>query len=121
MIQEIVARFAGQSTTVKGWCITVTAALLGFGVTTTTPAITIIAVYVVLAFAVLDAYYLALERAYRGLYNRAAEDQASAWSLKIDRLTLREVAAAMKSPVILLLYGTSLVATAAAGVFTLAA
>jgi hypothetical protein len=121
MIQSIISRLAGQSTTVKGWCITVTAALLGFGVSTATSVIALIAVYVVLAFAVLDAYYLALERAYRALYSRAVADQTDQWTLTIDRPAVRDILTALASPVILIVYGTSLLTTAVVGIYTLAA
>jgi hypothetical protein len=111
MLQATIARFATQSTTVKGWCVTLTAALLGFGVVTL-PLVAVLAIYVIVVFAVLDAYYLALERAYRRLYDEAASGQVGDWTLTVARPTTREVAAALASPPIALLYGTSLLAAA---------
>ncbi len=119
MIQNVISRLAGQSTTIKGWCVTVTAALLGFGTTSTTPAIAAIAIYVVCAFAVLDAYYLTLERAYRTLYQQTTTDQADAWTMQITRPTITQVGTALRSPVILLLYGSSLLAAASVGLYLL--
>jgi len=89
MIQNAIARFAPQSTTIKGWSITVTAALLGFGATTTTPVVAVVAGYATLAFAALDAYYLSLERAYRKLYDSAVADHAEPWSLSVTRPSAR--------------------------------
>ncbi|MFG3639057.1 hypothetical protein ACGF3C_02135 [Micromonospora sp. NPDC047762] len=85
MIQAVVARLSSQSTTVKGWCVTVASALLGFGANSTRPAVAVLAVYVVAAFAALDAYYLSLERAYRTLYQRAVDGTTAPWQLDIDR------------------------------------
>src|SRR5919112_427942 len=96
MIQNVVTRLASQSTTVKGWCVTITGALLGFGATSATPIVAAIANYVICAFAVLDAYYLALERAYRTLYHRAASGQADTWTLDIIRPAGGQIGAALR-------------------------
>lgn len=111
LIHSTIVRLSGQSTTVKGWSVTLTAALLGFGAAST-PVVTSLAVYVILAFAVLDAYYLAMERAYRRLYSRAATGEAENWTLTVDRLTVRDVSAALRSATSMLLYGTSLLVAA---------
>lgn len=111
MIHSTITRLAGQSTTVKGWSVTLTAALLGFGAAST-PIVALLAVYVVLAFAVLDAYYLSRERAFRRLYRRAVAGEVQHWELAAEPPRFRQVAVALRSPAILLLYGTSLVTTA---------
>jgi hypothetical protein len=120
MIQAVVSRLSAQSTAVKGWCVTVTAALLGFAATAGNAVVTAIAIYVVLAFAVMDAYYLALERAYRVLYKRAVVGQADDWALEVDRPTVRDVGAALRSPTVALLYGTSLVTVVGIGAYLVA-
>ncbi|MEU7972260.1 hypothetical protein AB0B48_09470 [Micromonospora sp. NPDC049089] len=119
MIQAVVARLSSQSTTVKGWCVTVASALLGFGANSTRPAVAVLAVYVVAAFAALDAYYLSLERAYRTLYQRAVDGTTPPWQLDIDRPGYREVLRAARSPTITVLYGVSLLAAAAVTVYLL--
>ncbi len=108
MIQAVITRLAAQSTTIKGWCVTVAAALLGFGASAATPVIALVAIYVIVAFALLDGYYLSLERAYRALYNQAICGEISPWTLQVQRPGLREVARAILSPVIVILYGASL-------------
>ena len=113
MIQAVVTRLSTQSTTIKGWCVTVTAALLGLSANATSPAISIIAFYVVISFAVLDAYYLAVERAHRVLYEQTVAGQVPQWSLTVTRPTLRQTLRALRSPSVALLYGASLGATAA--------
>lgn len=107
LIHATIARMSGLSTTVKGWSVTLTAALLGFGAAST-PVVASLAVYVILAFAMLDAYYLALERAYRRLYSRAAAGEAEDWTLTVDLPTVRDVGTALRSLTSVLLYGTSL-------------
>jgi hypothetical protein len=103
MIQSVVSRLAAQSTTIKGWCVTVTAALLGYGATATTPIIVGIAVYVIVAFATLDSYYLVLERSYRDLYRHAAGEEQADWNLSINRPASGQVLRAMRSPVVVIL------------------
>ena len=120
MIQNVITRLASQSTTIKGWCVTVTAALLGVGAGSTTPLVAVIAAYVVASFAVLDAYYLALERGYRELYRRTAAGRAEEWSLDIDRPGWDEVGQALKAPAIALLYGASLLTAAAVAAYLFA-
>ncbi|WP_431927139.1 hypothetical protein [Micromonospora wenchangensis] len=109
MIQAVISRMSTQSMTIKGWCITVTAALLGFG-TDASPVIPALACYVVVAFAFLDAYYLSLERAHRELYQRAVEGTVEPWSFVISRPGLRGMLRSMRSPSIVTLYGASLLA-----------
>ena len=117
MIQAVVTRLAAHSTTIKGWAVTVSGALLGFAATASTPVVAVIAAYVVIAFAVLDAYYLALERAYRLLYQRVAADDTTPWAMEIERPTVKQVMTALSSTVILLLYGSALMVAAGVGTY----
>jgi hypothetical protein len=57
-------------------------------------------------FASLDAFYLALERAYRGLYQRVAADSPGIepWTLKV-RVGPREVIKAFDSFAVSALHG----------------
>ncbi len=120
MTQAVITRLAAQSTTIKGWCVTVTAALLGVSAGSTTPLVAIIAAYVVGTFAVLDAYYLALERGYRNLYRQVVAGQAAEWSLDVDRPSWGDVGRALKAPAVALLYGASLLTAAAVAAYLLA-
>src|SRR4051794_34188611 len=117
MIQAVITRLASQSTTIKGWCVTVTAALLGVSAGSTTPLVAVIAAYVVATFAVLDAYYLSLERGYRDLYRRPVAGRVEEWSLDIDRPGWGEVGEALKTPAVALLYGASLLTAAAVAAY----
>jgi hypothetical protein len=108
MLQDNITRMAGQSTTVKGWCVTLTSALLGIGTTTTTPMVAALAIYVIATFAALDAYYLTLERAFRSLYTDAITDASPTWNLTPAKPSAVDLTRALASPATALLYGTSL-------------
>jgi len=71
----------------------------------------------VLAFSVLDAYYLALERAYRTLYQGAIDGQARAWTLTISQPRLRNIAMALHSPAIVIVYEASLLTAVSIGTY----
>jgi hypothetical protein len=117
MIQSVVSRLAAQSTTIKGWCVTLTAALLGYGATAATPIIIGLALYVIVAFAILDSYYLVLERKYRELYTRSAGDDSADWSLTIGRPSPGQIVSAMRSPVTMILYGMSMLVAIGVGLY----
>jgi hypothetical protein len=109
-IQATIARTAAQASTVKGWCVTVTAALLGFGASSSRPLVALVALYVVVAFATLDAYYLSIERAFRKLYDQVVEGKVADWSMAATRPTATEMLRALKSPSVFVLYGSSVLA-----------
>ncbi|MEV7328371.1 hypothetical protein [Micromonospora sp. NPDC093244] len=117
MIQSVITRLSTQSTAVKTWCVTVTAALLGFGAKADTIVVVFIAFYVIVAFAVLDAYYLCLERAYRALYRDAVGQTTASWILTIERTRIADVAGALRSPSIVLIYGSSVLAILGVGLY----
>lgn len=120
LIQTAITRLAGQSTTIKGWCVTLTSALLGVSATTSTPLTGALALYVIVTFAVLDAYYLTLERAYRALYDTAASDATTSpsWTMTVSRPRPMGVVSALRSPAISLLYTTSIIVAVAVTAYT---
>lgn len=111
LIQSIIDRMARNSFALKGWAVTLTGALLSLAATNGDRTIAVIAIYVLIAIAALDAYYLALERAYRKLYEQAATQPDTEWALQATELTPGDIARALISPSVLLLYGLSLIAT----------
>ena len=67
MIQATIARMNHNSFLVKGWAITLFAAMFAFGVKTT-PA-TLIAIFpAMMGFWLLDSYYLWIEKQFRALH-----------------------------------------------------
>jgi hypothetical protein len=94
--------------------------VLGYSATVSTPLVAAIAAWVVIAFAVMDAYYLSLERQYRQLYRRVAADDKVAWQMDIEQPSRKQLMLALRSPVNVILYGSSLSVALAVGVFLLA-
>lgn len=74
-LQSIIQRLAGNSFLIKGWAITLTSAILGFALKdpASTGSLAFLAILPTLAFWELDAYYLALERGMRHLYNDGSD------------------------------------------------
>lgn len=67
--QGIISRMANNSANCKTWCVTLVAAILVLVARTDTPVYALIAFVPTILFLFLDAYYLELERYFRGLYN----------------------------------------------------
>jgi hypothetical protein len=118
LIQAIIERMARNSFALKGWAITLTGALLSLTVTRHDTTIALIAIYILVTMATLDAYYLATERAYRTLYDHATTQRDTEWHLHATKPQTRDIARALTSPSILLLYGLSLTATTIAIIAT---
>jgi hypothetical protein len=68
LIQGVVNRLASNSFSVKGWSITLVAALFALAAKDANPLYSAIAVLPAAFFWGLDAYYLRQERLFRGLY-----------------------------------------------------
>jgi hypothetical protein len=74
LIQNVITRMAGNSFLVKGWVITVVAALGAFFTGNPDARVLMIALGVTIVFWFMDGYYLYLERSYRLLYESVAND-----------------------------------------------
>jgi len=93
----------------KGFAVTIVTALLGVSINTHNANYAWLGAYPVVVLGLLDAYYLALERLYRRLYNTAVNEDDTAWGLSAGRATSVEVAKAVGSPSVWLFYGAALV------------
>jgi hypothetical protein len=114
MIQAIIDRMARNSFALKGWTVTLVAALIGLAAADSNRAFALIAVYVVVALAALDAYYLAIERAYRVLYRSASSrSENDSWDLQADKVGFGHVLRALLSPSVLYLHGVALLMSVA--------
>jgi hypothetical protein len=71
-IQAVIARMGTNSFLLKGWTVTLVAALFAFGAKEADRTFLVIAWVPVLVFAGLDAYFLRRERLYRLLYDKVA-------------------------------------------------
>jgi hypothetical protein len=109
MIEAVVSRLAGNSFLLKGWTVIVVAGLTAFAKADSNRAFALIAVIAVIIFGTLDAYYVALERAYRKLYEaEAAKENSASWTLRAERLAIGDVWQAVKSPAVFMLHGMAL-------------
>jgi len=72
MLQSAIARMANNSLEIKKVGLTVWAAIVGFGFTTTNRYLFLLAFVAFALFGVLDLYYLDLERKFRENFNRLA-------------------------------------------------
>ena len=68
-IQAVIARMAGNSFLLKGWTITLAAALFTLAVKDANRVFAVIALFPAVCFWGLDAYYLRQERLFRRLYD----------------------------------------------------
>lgn len=81
LVRGVIARMAQNSFLIRGWTVSLTTALLGLSAADDNTGLAWNAVVAVAVFGALDAYYLALERAYRDLYAAAVDGSAAPWSL----------------------------------------
>lgn len=71
-LQAVITRLAGNSFLIKGWSVTLTTAIIGFAVKEGGPGFALVGLAPVTVFALLDAYYLGLEKAFRDRFEIAA-------------------------------------------------
>lgn len=69
-IQTVINRMAGNSFLLKGWAITLVAALFALSAKDANHTYIFIAYFPVVVFWILDGYFLSQERKFRALYNR---------------------------------------------------
>ena len=69
MLQGLITRMAGYGASFKSYCITVATAVVGFAFTLHRPAVAVLALLPVMAFAVADAQYLRVERRFRDVFD----------------------------------------------------
>ena len=66
LLQGIISRLSNNSASSKTWCITIVAALLSLAGALRSAKIVSVNIVPIVVFAVLDVFYLATEKAYRG-------------------------------------------------------
>lgn len=69
LIQGVINRMAGNLFFLKGWAITLIAALFALSAKDTNPKYIFIAYFPVIIFWILDGYFLSQERLFRDLYD----------------------------------------------------
>lgn len=69
ILQNVIQRMSANSSSCKAWCVTLVAAILVIVADKGQPDYAWISLLPTVMFAALDAYYLALEKAFRISYN----------------------------------------------------
>ncbi|MDL1859658.1 hypothetical protein FBR04_01335 [Betaproteobacteria bacterium PRO7] len=69
ILQSVIGRMASNSSSCKTWCITLVSAIVVIITDKAHPDYVWISLVPITLFLVLDAYYLALERQFRDVYN----------------------------------------------------
>lgn len=76
MIQGVIARMSGFSANAKNFCVTIIAAIIAVAFDKDVPLLGYGAATIIMVFALMDTYYLSLERRFRNLYERSANTPA---------------------------------------------
>lgn len=80
-IQNVIDRLANNSASLKQWLAAIIALLLTWAVKESDECILVVGVLVSIAFWIMDAQYLRIERAYRLLYRKAVSGENSLYDL----------------------------------------
>ena len=83
-IQSVINRMSGNSFLLKGWSVTLVAALFALAARDANKHYIIVAYLPVLAFWIIDAYFLAEERSFRGLYDEARKKKEDETDFSMD-------------------------------------
>ena len=90
MIQAAIERMAATSGLLKGWAITLVAAIFALGVKDTDHRLILIGFVPVLMFWLLDAFYLRQERRFRDLYDAARQKSGEEVDFAMDLSASRQ-------------------------------
>lgn len=80
-IQNIINRMATNSFIIKGWCITIVSTLFVLAEKDTNQKFVIISWLPIIAFWVLNSYFLKIEREYRVLYDGVRKGNVEDFSM----------------------------------------
>lgn len=86
MIQAVITRMAGNSFMIKGWSVTLVAALFALAAANTNELFVYLAYFPAFMFWALDAYFLRQERLFRKLYDhvRAGAEGPADFSMNTE-------------------------------------
>jgi hypothetical protein len=91
-IQAVINRMAGNSFLLKGWAVTLVAALFALSAKDTNNAYISIAYFPTIVFWVLDGYFLSQERLFRSLYDHVRNLTEKDIDFSMDTAPFRAVA-----------------------------
>lgn len=118
LIQAQVTRMASNSFLVKGWSITLVAAIMAFAASASSSWSMAAAVLTSLTFWGLDAFYLRQERLYRSLYDKVRQtwpdQECTVGDMNLSTMSLNSTVASwartMSSGAVALFHGPILIA-----------
>jgi hypothetical protein len=90
MIQTIISRMAGNSFLIKGWCVTLVAAILALAAKEPNKLFIAVALFPVVMFWILDGYFLHQERLFRKLYDRVLESEEDSIDYSMNTSAFQE-------------------------------
>lgn len=88
MIENIILRMANCSFLIKGWTLTIVAAVFGLAAKDSDIKFIIIAYIIIPSFWCLDAFYLSKERQYRSLYNKIRKLEKTDFSMSTKEFNI---------------------------------
>lgn len=83
-IQGAINRMAGNSFLIKGWIVTLVAAIFALSTKSPDPKLMWLAFASVLIFWALDSYYLRQEKLFRKLYEKVADESIGSRNFTMD-------------------------------------
>jgi len=114
MVQAVIARMAGNSFLIKGWSVTIVAALFALAADKANSRFVYLAAVPTLMFWLLDGFFLQQERLYRQLYGAVTKKARDAIDFSMDATTYsNQVASWVEScfsKTLLAFHGTLLIA-----------
>lgn len=84
LIQGIISRMGSNSFLLKGWSVTLVAAIFALAAKDSDQRFVLLAYFPIFVFWGLDAFFLHQERLYRALYVAVASNQVSSEHLTLD-------------------------------------
>ncbi|MCB1066077.1 MAG: hypothetical protein KDN20_24560 [Verrucomicrobiae bacterium] len=87
-IQNIIARMSTNSFMVKGWSVTLVAAIFALAASEANQSFAVVVFLPIIAFWVLDSFFLFQERGFRALYRKVADKPEDQINFEMDPSTL---------------------------------
>jgi hypothetical protein len=122
LVQNVISRMASNSFLIKGWCVTLVAALLALASQNSNTKYVIVALLPTVMFWILDSYFLRQERLFRKLYDqvRTLNDEAIDFSMNTSAFMQSiPLSKAAFSQTLIIFYGVILVAIGIAILITI--
>lgn len=113
-IQNVITRMNSNSFIIKGWCVTLVAALFALGAKDSNVNLAIIVYIVIPSFWVLDGFFIIREKNFRELYNqvRLKDEKDIDFSMTPKPLNIGDwIADGIATYTLVPFYGVMLIAT----------